>query len=183
MGANVQETNIKSAFLVEPQKFGDDRGFFTESYRRDWIPGAREVIQTNRSSKSAGALAGFHYHLHQSDYWYVPFGEARSVIYDMRIGSPTEGEIYSVDLTGDNNLGLYIPPGVAHGFSATTDMILTYLVDNYYNQADELGVAWDDKTISAEWSIQDPILSVRDSANPTLDEIDITKMPVWPLRT
>ena len=57
MGANVQETNIKGAFLVEPQKFGDDRGFFTESYRRDWIPGAREVIQTNRSSKSAGALA------------------------------------------------------------------------------------------------------------------------------
>jgi dTDP-4-dehydrorhamnose 3,5-epimerase len=183
MCANVQETNIKGAFLVEPQKFGDDRGFFTESYRRDWIPGAREVIQTNRSSKSAGALAGFHYHLHQSDYWYVPFGEARAVLYDMRIGSPTEGEVYSVDLTGDNNLGLYIPPGVAHGFSATTDMILTYLVDNYYNQADELGVLWNDKMIDAEWSVQDPILSVRDSTNPILGEIDITKMPVWPLRT
>jgi len=183
MGANVQETNIKGAFLVEPQKFGDDRGFFTESYRRDWIPGAREVIQTNRSSKSAGALAGFHYHLHQSDYWYVPFGEARAVLYDMRIGSPTEGEVYSIDLTGDNNLGLYIPPGVAHGFSATTDMILTYLVDNYYNQADELGVLWNDKMIDAKWSVQDPILSVRDSTNPILGEIDITKMPVWPLRT
>jgi dTDP-4-dehydrorhamnose 3,5-epimerase len=62
-------------------------------------------------------------------------------------------------------------------------MILTYLVDNYYNQADELGVAWDDKMIGAEWSVQDPILSARDSANPILSEIDITKMPVWPLRT
>lgn len=183
MGANVQETNIKGAFLVEPQKFGDERGFFTESYRRDWIPGAREVIQTNRSSKSAGALAGFHYHLHQSDYWYVPFGEARAVLYDMRIGSPTEGEVYSIDLTGDNNLGLYIPPGVAHGFSATTDMILTYLVDNYYNQADELGVAWDDPKIDAKWSVQNPILSTRDNTNPYLQDIEPIKMPVWPLRT
>jgi dTDP-4-dehydrorhamnose 3,5-epimerase len=110
----------------------------------------------------------------------VPFGEARAVLYDMRIGSPTEGEVYSVDLTGDNNLGLYIPPGVAHGFSATTDMILTYLVDNYYNQADELGVLWNDKMIDAKWSVQDPILSVRDSTNPILGEIDITKMPVGP---
>ena len=99
------------------------------------------------------------------------------------MGSPTEGEIYSIDLTGDNNLGLYIPPGVAHGFSATTDMILTYLVDNYYNQADELGVAWNDPIIGAKWSVQNPILSARDNTNPYLEDIEITKMPVWPLRT
>jgi len=183
MGAKILETPIDGAFIVEPQIFGDDRGFFTESYRRSWIPNAREMIQSNRSNKLAGSLAGFHYHLHQADYWYVPSGKARAIIWDIRKGSPTEGKVLGVDLSGDNSLGLYIPPGVAHGFSAQTDMILTYLVDNYYNQADELGVAWNDPSIKADWGFQNPILSKRDLENPFLKDINSEKIPVWPLRT
>lgn len=182
MGAKVIETNIQGAYIVEPQVFGDSRGSFSEFYRREWIPGAREIIQTNRSKKTRGSLAGFHYHLHQSDYWYVPTGAAKAIIYDLRIGSPTEGQSLAVELTGDNNRGLYIPPGVAHGFSALDDMILTYLVDNYYNQADELGVAWNDPDINVDWEFKDPVISKRDAENPKLKDIPDLLMPRWPLR-
>lgn len=183
MSAKVIETNISGAYIVEPQIFGDSRGSFTEFYRREWIPGAREVIQANRSKKSKGSLAGFHYHLHQSDYWYVPVGNARAIIYDMRVGSPTQGESLVVELSENNNLGLYIPPGIAHGFSALDDTILTYLVDNYYNQADELGVAWNDPDIKANWGFNEPIISNRDAQNPNLKDISDIYIPRWPLRT
>ena len=92
---------------------------------------------------------GLHYHLHQADYWYVPFGTARVVLHDLRVGSPTDGATQWLDLGRQpdgthSHRGVFIPPGVAHGFAALTDMTITYLVDGYYNPADELGVAWDD---------------------------------------
>ena len=67
-----------------------------------------------------------HYHLHQSDYWYVPFGTARVVLHDLREGGPTDGATHCIDMSGENHLGVYIPPGVAHGFAALTDMVITY---------------------------------------------------------
>lgn len=174
---------IAGVFVVEPAVFGDSRGRFVETYRREWIPGAREMIQANRADRRAGALVGLHYHLHQADYWYVPFGTARMVLHDLRVGSPTESGTWSVDLSGDNHLGVFIPPGVAHGFSALTDMTITYLVDGYYNPADELGVAWDDDAVGADWGIASPVLSDRDRANPPVRRIDERVRPVWPLRT
>lgn len=183
MGVKVSEVNISGVYVVEPDIFGDSRGSFTEFYRREWIPGAREVIQANRSKKTKGSLAGFHYHLHQSDYWYVPVGTGRAILYDIRVGSPTEGNLFFIELSEQNNLGLYIPPGVAHGFSAIDDMMLTYLVDNYYNQADELGVAWNDPKIKADWGFDNPIVSKRDAENPCLKDILEINMPRWPLRT
>ncbi len=133
---------------MRPDVHGDERGRFIETYRRSWFPdGGREMVQGNRADRQRGALVGLHYHLHQADYWYVPFGEARMVLHDLREGSPTDGATLSLDLTGENHLGVFIPPGVAHGFAALTDMTITYLVDGYYNAADELGVAWDDPTI------------------------------------
>jgi dTDP-4-dehydrorhamnose 3,5-epimerase len=79
--------------------------------------------------------------------------------------------------------GIFIPPGVAHGFSSLTDMTITYLVDGYYNQADELGVAWDDPAIGGDWGVSEPILSKRDQSNPRLEEIPERLQPHWPLRT
>jgi len=182
VSAKVIKTSIDGAYILEPKVFKDQRGSFTEFYRREWIPGAREVIQTNRSIKTKESLAGFHYHLHQADYWYVPFGSARVIIYDMRLGSPTEGNKFTIEMTGDNNNGLYIPPGVAHGFCASEDMMLTYLVDNYYNEADELGVAWNDPVINADWGCVNPVISKRDSENPILSNIPEALLPRWPLR-
>jgi dTDP-4-dehydrorhamnose 3,5-epimerase len=123
------------------------------------------MLQGNRANRQAGALVGLHYHLHQADYWYVPFGHARVVLHDLREGGPTDGATLELDLTGDNHLGVFIPPGVAHGFAAITDTVITYLVDGYYNPADELGVLWNDPG-RCRLGVTDPILSVR-SEQPT----------------
>ncbi len=174
---------IEGVYFVEPAVHGDQRGLFIETYRRSWIPGAREMIQSNRSNKQAGALVGLHYHLHQADYWYVPSGTIRVVLHDLRAGGPTDGVTQTCDISGDNHWGVYIPPGVAHGFAALTDAVLTYLVDGYYNPADELGVAWDDPQIAADWGIDTPIMSERDRTNPARDQIDPARRPYWPMRT
>ncbi len=174
---------IAGVYVVTPAVHGDERGRFVETYRRAWIPGAREMIQSNRADRRSGAIVGLHYHLHQSDYWYVPFGTARVVLHDLREGGPTDGATHALELSGDNHLGVYIPPGVAHGFGALTDMVITYLVDGYYNPADELGVAWDDPTIGADWGVTEPTLSDRDRHNPMRADLPANRRPYWPMRT
>jgi dTDP-4-dehydrorhamnose 3,5-epimerase len=180
---------IDGVHLVRPKVFGDDRGYFVETYRREWVPGGREMIQGNRGNRIAGCIVGLHYHLHQADYWYVPFGHARVVLHDLRRGSATDGATEMFDLgevSGEANehLGLYIPPGVAHGFASVTDMAITYLVDGYYNPADELGVAWDDPEIAADWGLSgEPILSERDRSNPRRNALEPMWQPHVSLRT
>ena len=109
---------IAGVWVVEPDVHGDERGRFVETYRRSWFPDGREMVQANRADRQAGAVVGLHYHLRQADYWYVPAGRARVVLHDLRAGGPTEGATVQLDLSGDRDLGVYIPPGVAHGFSA-----------------------------------------------------------------
>src|SRR6188508_3464251 len=164
---------IAGVYIVQPTIHGDERGIFIETYRREWFPNGREMIQGNRANRQRGALVGLHYHLHQADYWYVPFGTARVVLHDLREAGPTDGATLELDLTGENHLGVFIPPGVAHGFAALTDLTITYLVDGYYNAADELGVAWDDMAIGADWGIEQPVLSDRDQSNPRREELDL----------
>ena len=174
---------IAGVWIVDPEGHGDERGTFYETYRRSWFPHGREMVQGNRSDKAAGSIAGLHYHLHQADYWQVPRGTARAVLHDLREGSPTEGATQLLELSEVNCRGVFIPPGVAHGFAALTDLTLTYLVDSYYNPADELGVAWDDPEIAADWGISDPVLSLRDVANPLRVNLDPTRRPHIKLRT
>ncbi|MEN9505916.1 MAG: hypothetical protein RI958_1842 [Actinomycetota bacterium] len=182
--AHIYESDVVAgAWIVEPAIHGDQRGLFIETYRREWFPGGREMIQANRANRQQGALVGLHYHLHQADYWYVPFGTARVVLHDLREGGPTDGATLTLDLSGENHKGIFIPPGVAHGFAALTDMVITYMVDGYYNPADELGVAWDDPAIDADWGVSDPILSARDQANPTRETLPPGRRPYWPMRT
>ncbi|MCU1491424.1 MAG: dTDP-4-dehydrorhamnose 3,5-epimerase-like enzyme [Acidimicrobiaceae bacterium] len=174
---------IRDVVVVSPTSHGDSRGRLVETYRRSWFPLGREMVQGNRSDKEQGAIVGLHYHLHQADYWYVTRGTARVVLHDLRAGSPTEGATEHFELGGDEERGIFVPPGVAHGFASLTDLTLTYLVDSYYNPADELGVAWDDPEIAAEWGITDPILSARDKANPARGAIDDALRPRYGLRT
>ena len=175
---------IDGVYVVEPSLHGDERGVFVETYRREWFPQGREMIQANRADRQQGCIVGLHYHLHQADYWYVPFGRARVVLHDLRVGSRTDGATLALDLgtatdgthitisAGANHRGVFIPPGVAHGFASLTDMTITYLVDGYYNADDELGVAWDDPAIDADWGIKDPILSARDLKNPRRADLE-----------
>ncbi len=158
---------------------GDERGRFVETYRREWFPGGREMIQANRADRVAGSVVGLHHHLKQSDYWYVPRGSARVVLHDLRSGSPSDGATLALDLDGESARGVYIPPGVAHGFAALTDLTITYLVDGYYDPADELGVAWDDPEVGADWGVADPVLSGRDQRNPRRSDLAGPQRPRW----
>jgi dTDP-4-dehydrorhamnose 3,5-epimerase len=173
---------IADVFVVEPEVHGDARGRFSETYRRSWFPLGREMVQGNRSEKQAGAIVGLHYHLHQADYWLCPRGSARVVLHDLREGSPTDRATLSMDIGEDNGIGVFIPPGVAHGFASLTDLTITYLVDSYYNPLDELGVAWDDPEISADWGVASPILSQRDQSNPRRSAIPEGRRPHAGLR-
>jgi dTDP-4-dehydrorhamnose 3,5-epimerase len=173
---------IDGVVVVVPERHGDERGVFVETYRRSWFPQGREMVQGNRADRQAGSLVGLHYHLHQADYWYVPAGRARVVLHDLRLGSPTDGATLNIDLDGEDHRGVFIPPGVAHGFACLTDVTITYLVDGYYNPADELGVAWDDPAVGADWGVTDPVLSVRDRANPARDGILEGRRPYAGLR-
>ena len=171
MAEVVESDVIGGVYLVSPKSHGDARGRFVETYRRSWFTDGREMVQANRSDKVAGSLVGLHYHLHQADYWYVPRGRAQVVLHDLREGSPTDGATLELEIGDDNEQGVYIPPGVAHGFAALTDMTITYLVDHYYTPDDELGVAWDDPDVAAKWAVDDPVLSARDRANPRRADI------------
>lgn len=178
---------IAGVHVVEPTVHGDERGYFVETYRRQWFPNGREMVQGNRGDRKAGAVVGLHYHLHQADYWYVPEGQARVVLHDLRRGSATDGATLMLDLGRDpdgsrSHRGVFIPPGVAHGFAAITDMTITYLVDGYYNPADELGVAWDDPQVAADWGLSKPVLSERDQHNPRRADIEAQWMPHVALR-
>ena len=182
MATITASAQIAGVFIVEPAVHGDERGLFVETYRREWVPGAREMIQSNRGDRQQGAVVGLHYHLHQADYWYVPFGQCRVVLHDLREGSPTDGATQVLDIgrrddgTHDHR-GIFIPPGVAHGFAALSDMTITYLVDGYYNPSDELGVAWDDPALRITWPGRAPNLSARDQANPRVADIPPELVP------
>jgi dTDP-4-dehydrorhamnose 3,5-epimerase len=182
--AEVSESKqIAGVWIVEPRIHNDERGMFVETYRRSWFPHGREMIQANRADRQRGAVVGLHFHLHQADYWYVSLGTGRVVLHDLRANGPTDGATLALELSGQNHRGVFIPPGVAHGFAAITDMTITYLVDGYYNRADELGVAWDDPEIGADWGVTEPVLSDRDRANPLRAELPDGRRPYWPLRT
>ena len=174
---------IDAVVVVNPEVHADQRGIFVETWRRQWVPGGREMVQANRADRQAGSLVGLHYHLHQADFWYVAAGRARVVLHDLRVGSPTDGATESFDLGGDGTArhrGVYIPPGVAHGFAALSDVTMTYLVDCPYDPDDELGLAWDDREVAADWGLTDPVLSDRDNANPLRSEIPDRLRPVHP---
>ena len=169
---------IGGVVVVEPTLWKDPRGFFAETFRQEWCPeGAPLMVQGNRADRSANTLVGLHYHRFQSDYWYVPFGRVLAALHDLRVSSPTRGASLTVELDPVAHRGLYIPPGVAHGFYAITDATITYLVDNYYNPADELGVAWDDPALHIDWPCDAPILSDRDRANPRVADIPAEIVP------
>ncbi len=169
---------ISGVFLAKLQPFGDERGRFIETFRKEWFPQRSwDIIQSNRSDSKAGVLRGLHYHHQQVDYWYVAQGRIRAGMVDLRPFSPTYMQTQTVEMGEENQLGLFVPVGVAHGFVALTHATLTYIVDNYYNGQDENGVAWNDPTIQLDWGIENPLLSPRDLKNPFLRDIPPEKLP------
>jgi dTDP-4-dehydrorhamnose 3,5-epimerase len=171
--------DIEGVFTVPIRAFEDERGRFMETFRRSWFPWIDwERLQGNRSDSKPNVLRGLHYHHLQVDYWYVPKGCIRAAMVDLRPSSPTYMAKQLIDIGEENNVGVFIPIGVAHGFLALTDATLMYMVNNYYDGgADELGVAWNDPDINLNWGITNPLLSPRDQRNPFLRDIPKEQLP------
>ena len=166
-----EDVGIAGVLLYPLTSHGDLRGSFTEDYRRAWIPDGSEMLQGNVSLSRRDVLRGLHFHRQQADWWTYYTGAATVGLFDLRAGSPTEGAAATVRIdTGEGFKSLYIPPGVAHGFWAETDLILHYMVDRYHTGEDEFGVAWDDPALGIAWPGTGPILSERDRSNPSLEE-------------
>ena len=184
MAVMIEPAEIAGVVIAVPEVHDDDRGSFVETWRREWFVEPVDMVQQNRADRRAGSVVGLHFHLRQSDYWYVTVGLARVVLHDLRVGSPTEGSTLALDLGGQpgtvhDHRGVLIPPGVAHGFAAITDMTITYLVDRTYDRADELSLAWDDPEVAADWGVVDPVLSERDRLAPRRGELLVEQRPRW----
>ena len=177
--ADIRESEtIQGVLRVTLTPYGDERGRFVETFRKAWFPQRGwGAVQANASYSKSGVLRGLHYHHRQIDYWFVVSGRVRVGLADLRASSPTSGRCEAFELSSEDPTGLYIPVGVAHGFVSLTDVVLTYLVDNYYDSTDEHGVAWNDPDIGLAWGVEHPSLSPRDAANPLLRDIPSGRLP------
>ncbi len=178
MAKIIESDAIAGVKLVKLQAWPDERGRFLETFRKEWFPEREwKVIQTNCSYSKANVLRGLHYHHQQVDYWFVVRGTIRMALVDLRRSSPTRGASQILEIDADNPTGVLIPVGIAHGFVALTDATLTYLVDNYYDGNDELGIAWNDPELGLDWGLSEPELSDRDRQNSLLKDIPSHQLP------
>ena len=130
------------------------------------------MVQSNISFSRVGVLRGMHFHRRQADYWCVLDGTAFGALVDLRAGSPTERSAWWRTFDASEGLrGLYVPPGVAHGFYAVTDISLQYLVDEAFSGDDEFGFAWNDADAAIPWPGADPVVSERDASSPSLADV------------
>ena len=177
------ETNLKDCYILEPDRFGDERGYFSPYFIDKNLEklGFKKVVQTNRSKSSKGVLRGLHFQKNpkcQAKIVEVIKGSAVDVVVDLRVDSPTYGQYTTVKLTEDNNRQLFVPRGFAHGFIALEDnTIFQYLIDNDYAPKMEAGIIWNDKDININWDkimkengIDKPILSDKDKIHPSLKD-------------
>jgi len=164
--------SIPDVILCKPQVFGDDRGYFSETFRQDKLEAFLgykiPFCQDNESKSSFGVLRGLHYQLAphaQTKLVRVIQGAVLDVAVDIRKESPTFGQHVAVELTAKNKNQLLVPRGFAHGFIVlSNEAILGYKVDNYYHQVSERGIAYNDKSIAIDWKLnsEDIKLSLKD---------------------
>ena len=175
---NFKETELKGIILIEPDVYKDDRGFFMETfqqerYRSGGILGP--FVQDNYSNSLQGTLRGLHYQIKmpQGKLVYVTYGEVFDIAVDIRKGSPQFGKWLGFHLSSENKRQLYIPPGFAHGFcvlSKAADFI--YKCTDFYSAESERGIIWNDPSLNIKWPLPSPLLSPKDQAFKTLEEMD-----------
>jgi len=178
---NVIQTAIPGVVIIEPKVFGDDRGFFYESYnqqRFEELTGtAPAFVQDNHSRSARGVLRGLHYQIQQTQgkLVRVTSGEVFDVCVDLRRSSPTFGKSVSVFLSAENHRQIWVPPGFAHGFLVTSDSAeFLYKTTDYYAPQYERCLLWNDPVIGIEWPLQqEPLLSVKDKAGLPLASVEV----------
>ena len=176
---NIIQTDIEGLLVIEPRVFGDDRGYFFESFNeREFREKVGEVrfVQDNESKSRYGVLRGLHFQkgeFAQAKLVRVVSGAVLDVAVDLREGSPTYGRWHAEELTGENHRQMFIPRGFAHGFSVLSEeVVFQYKCDNFYCPSAEGAVAWNDPTLAIDWRIpaEDVILSEKDKHHPFLYE-------------
>ena len=178
---NVIQTTIPGVVIIEPKVFGDDRGFFYESYnhqRFEELTGTAPVfVQDNHSRSARGVLRGLHYQIQQTQgkLVRVTSGEVFDVCVDLRRSSPTFGKSVSVILSAENHRQFWVPPGFAHGFLVTSDSAeFLYKTTDYYAPQYERSLLWNDPVLGIEWPLQqEPLLSVKDKAGVPLASAEV----------
>lgn len=172
------ETEIKDLLIVKSQVFEDDRGYFFESYNASKWKDAGidiDVLQTNISKSQKDVVRGLHFQnppFAQGKLIRVISGAVLDVAVDIRKESPTYGKHVAVELSDENKLALWIPPGFAHGFKTLMDnTIFFYDCTNVYNRESEGSIRWNDPDLNIDWGIDNPILSQKDSEAPLFEDI------------
>ena len=176
---NIIETHIPGLLVIEPDVFKDARGYFFESYnekRLAEIGIRKQWVQDNQSCSQKGVVRGLHFQkppFAQAKLVRILQGAAIDFAVDIRKGSPTYGQYYSVLLSADNFRQFYIPEGFAHGFAALEDNTLFfYKCSNFYNKASEGSIRFDDPDLNIDWQVENPLTSEKDTEGPFLKDFD-----------
>ena len=181
----VIETALPGALILEPQVFGDARGFFYESYNEAKYCAAgvdHRFVQSNVSRSARGVLRGLHYQWPnpQGKLVSVLEGEVYDVAVDIRRGSPTFGQSIGVMLTADNHRHFWVPEGFAHGFCVLSEFAtFTYQCTALYEPKADAGIRWNDAALGIDWPLSEPLLSDKDGKTPLLEDVPPERLPVY----
>lgn len=177
---NIIKTKLNDCLIIEPKVFGDERGFFLESFhqqRYEQQTGIRQsFVQDNHSRSAYGVLRGLHFQRTrpQGKLVRVVRGEVFDVAVDIRPQSPTFGQWEAVILSEENKRQFWVPPGFAHGFQVLSDFAdFEYKCTDYYAPEDEASLAWNDPQLGIDWPILQPLLSAKDAKAFTLAELNL----------
>lgn len=185
MALQWRETALKGIKIIQPDVFGDARGFFMETYH---VPKYRQMgidvpfIQDNHSRSRYGIIRGLHYQLSrpQGKLITVVRGSVYDVAVDIRKGSPTFGQWIGEELSEENHAQIYVPPGFAHAFCVTSETAdVLYKCSDVYDPADEYGVLWSDPDLAIPWPVAAPIVSQKDARLLPLKEIPLSQLPEY----
>jgi dTDP-4-dehydrorhamnose 3,5-epimerase len=175
----VSETELPGVLLLEPRRFGDDRGFFMELFHEQRYAEAGiagPFVQDNFSRSAKGILRGLHFQQPhaQGKLVQVFAGAVYDVAVDIRRGSPTFGGWVGVELSADNRRQLWVPPGFAHGFCVLSESAdFHYKCTDFYSPTSEHGIAWNDPDLGIPWPVKSPLLSPKDSVAPRLKDAPV----------
>jgi dTDP-4-dehydrorhamnose 3,5-epimerase len=176
----ILETALPGVVIIEPKVWGDDRGFFMETYHQQKFFDATGIqasfVQDNQSGSLRGVLRGLHFQEPNGQGKLVRAGSGIiwDVAADVRRGSPTFGRWVAVELSAENKRQLWIPPGFAHGFCVLSEWAdLLYKCTTLYEAANDRGILWNDRDLAIEWPVDDPILSPKDLTLPPLREAEL----------
>lgn len=175
--ATFRETGLSGLIEIIPSVFHDERGFFLESFRTEWLNHLNtsiEFVQENQSFSRKGVIRGLHLQgppFAQAKLVRVISGKVLDVVVDVRRDSKTFGQSYSLVLDAEKQNQLFVPVGFAHGLAALEDSIFFYKCSHVYHKDSEIGIHWNDPELNIQWPFQNPIVSEKDQHLPTLQEL------------